>query len=188
MPSSKRKYYWDSCVFIAWLQDETRAPGEMEGIEEVVRQIDARQALLLTSVLTRTEVLECRLTDQARRRFELGLQRRSIQMIAQDHRVADRSHEIRNYYAQRSIKLSTPDCVHLATAVIYQADEFHTFDGAEDKPRRTKLIPLSGNVAGYPLIIRTPCADQPSLLSGLRPQRGLPGSPHGRVLRIRNEP
>jgi len=56
MPQIPR-FYWDSGLFIAWFQDETRKPGEMEGLAEVVSMIDKKEAILVTSVITKTKVL-----------------------------------------------------------------------------------------------------------------------------------
>lgn len=39
--------YWDTCVFLAWIKDEKRAPGEMEGIAEQAPEVD-RGALVVT--------------------------------------------------------------------------------------------------------------------------------------------
>ncbi|MDA1315365.1 MAG: hypothetical protein O2968_18705 [Acidobacteria bacterium] len=33
--------YWGSCVLLAWMKDKKRAAGEMEGIEAVVKLLDA---------------------------------------------------------------------------------------------------------------------------------------------------
>ena len=52
-----------------------------------------------------------------------------------DIKVASMAHDLRNYYASRPLEfsnksLSTQDAIHLASAIIYRAHEFHTFDGA----------------------------------------------------------
>jgi predicted nucleic acid-binding protein len=168
MIAGKRVLYWDACVFIAWLKNEQRPPGEMEGVADVVTEIDNHRAILISSVMTRTELLDCKLTDEARTLFERVQQRRDLQLINADIRVADLSHEIRNYHQLQGVSLSSPDCIHLATAILYRADEFHTFDGSGAKPKKSKLIQLSGKVAGqYPLVIKVPSCAQPSLLSAL---------------------
>jgi hypothetical protein len=48
-----------------------------------------------------------------------------------DIKVAELAHDIRDYYMQRKQEyggkqLSTADAIHLGTAVLYRADEFHT--------------------------------------------------------------
>jgi hypothetical protein len=70
----------------------------------------------------------------------------------------------------RGTNLGSPDCVHLATAIIYQADVFYTLDGGGKRGKANDLLPLNGNVAGYPLTIRKPLASQGSLLIGLQAQ------------------
>jgi hypothetical protein len=62
--------------------------------------------------------------------------------------------------------LLTPDAIHLATAIHYNADEFHTFDGSKPRTPRDKrytrsgLLLLDGNVAGHGLTVCKPTADQ----------------------------
>jgi hypothetical protein len=166
MIAGKRAYYWDACVFIAWLQDEHRKVGEMDGVADVVRAVDNGEAILMSSVMILPEVLACRLSDAAIKMWEAVLRRRHIALINADQRVAQLAHEIRNFHQTEGVKVSTPDSMHLATAILYQADEFHTFDGSGATPRKSKLIPLSGHVAGvYPLKICVPSTQQPSLLT-----------------------
>jgi hypothetical protein len=168
--SYKPKIYWDACIFLAWLHDEgTHGHGVIEGIEKMVRDINSGQVALFTSVMTKTEVLECRLTKKQSDTFTNVFKRRNVTMVAQDERIADRSHEIRNHYAAKNIILGSPDCVHLATAIIYEAEAFYTLDGSGKNPRKNDLLPLNGNVAGYPLVILKPFAQQGSLLVGVPP-------------------
>jgi len=62
MPGRRKKFYWDSCLFLTWLKNEPREPGEVEGIEEVARLIHAGKADLFTSVIAESEVLESKMT------------------------------------------------------------------------------------------------------------------------------
>jgi predicted nucleic acid-binding protein len=166
---AKPKVYWDANIFLAWLHEETvHGPGVLDGIEEMAREINDNKAILFTSVMTKTQVLECKLSARKLAIFSNLFKRRNVTMIVQDERVADKAHEIRNHYAQRKITLSAEDCVHLATAILYQADVFYTLDGSGKRPRPNDLLPLNGNVAGYPLVIQKPHAKQP-MLEGLAP-------------------
>jgi predicted nucleic acid-binding protein len=184
MPT-KPAIYWDACIFLAWLHDETNhAPGVMEGIEQMVKDVNGGQIRLFTSVMTKTEVLECRLTKKAQETFANVFKRTNVSMIAQDERIADRSHAIRNHYDQKGIRLSSIDCVHLATAIIYKADVFYTTDGGGKRARRNDLLPLNGNVAGYPLVIMMPFAKQGSLLVGIPPIRIDSPAESGQTLRV----
>ncbi len=69
--------------------------------------------------------------------------------------------QYRDYYQQRKTTdnlptLTTPDAIHLATAIIYRANEFHTFDEHNETRKRRALLPLNGNVAGYPIVVCKP--------------------------------
>jgi len=54
-------YYWDSCLFLAWIKDEERKSGDMDGVREVIQRVKQRDARIITSVLTLTEVLDSKL-------------------------------------------------------------------------------------------------------------------------------
>ena len=168
MSIGKKTIAWDSCIFLAWLQDEKREFGVMEGIEDVVRKIHAGEVVLLTSQMTNIEVLQSRLSSEAQKKWKEIFNRRNCQIMDINPRVSEKSHFIRDYYDQKGIKLSSPDTIQLATAIIYGAEEFHTFDGV-GKKRNGDLLPLSGNVAGHKLKICVPYAEQGSLLTGVPP-------------------
>lgn len=158
MRNSKFIYYWDACIFIAWLQDEQRPSGEMEGLAAVVNQISRNEAAMLTSVLTRAEVLDSSLSESTRKIFENIFKRSNIYQVDVTGKISEVAHEIRDFYKKLGRSVKTPDATHLATAIIHSADEFHTFDD--------KLLGLSGDVAGYPLKVVRPQGVQGSLLLG----------------------
>ena len=165
MPAKKRKIYWDACVFLAWLYDEQNDVSVIEGMEEIVKQVDANEITLITSVVTRTEILEGRMNPDVKKKFDSLFNRRNVVMINLDHRISDLSHEIRDHHDKQGNKLSTNDCHHLATAIIHGADEFQTLDGS-GKKKKGHLIPLSGNVAGkYTLKICAPNTPQAGLFT-----------------------
>ncbi|MGH9898498.1 MAG: type II toxin-antitoxin system VapC family toxin [Pyrinomonadaceae bacterium] len=164
MAAGKRKIYWDACVFLAWLNNEPQIDISVtEGMEKVVKLVDANKVTLMTSVVTRTELLDNRMSAEVKTNFDSLFNRRNVVMITLDLRISDLSHEIRDYYDRQGIKLGTSDCQHLATAILYMADEFHTLDGS-GKKKKGKLLPLNGIVAGkYKLRICQPNAEQDTL-------------------------
>jgi len=145
--------YWDSCIFLAWLKDEDRPEGEMDGVYECVEGVERNTVRLITSVLTRTEVLEADLDDHTRNLYSQLLKRRNVQLVDNDLRVSNLAREIREYYREKP-SLKTDDAIHLATAIHYRADAFYTFD--EGKHGGRSLLSLNGNVAGYPLKVCKP--------------------------------
>ena len=161
MPTGKPIIYWDTCVILAWIKNESRPNNEMDGVNEVARQIHNNEVILLTSAFTDIEVLQSTLNDDARDKFDKLFKRKNCQKAAIDHRITALSSEIRDYYQSRKDidqlpTITSPDAVHLATAIHYNADVFHTFDENNIINRRRALIPLSGNVAGHNLLICKP--------------------------------
>ena len=63
MPGNSPLYYWDACIFLAWLKDEERRLGEMDGVREVIDRTKRREAKIMTSVLTSVEVLSSKIPD-----------------------------------------------------------------------------------------------------------------------------
>lgn len=121
----KRKYYWDTNVFLAWLKAER---GRVELIDGIVSEVRSGKAIIITSVLTNTELFEGNLSDELKAKFKLLFGGRDVTQVMVDHNVSDLARQIREHYGKRKRKLSTPDATHLATAVIHRVDEFHTFD------------------------------------------------------------
>jgi predicted nucleic acid-binding protein len=157
MKSGKPIYYWDTCVFLAWIKDEARPNKEMEGVNYIAGQLFRNSAILATSTLIQVEILKCTLDKYEIERFNSLFKQRNFQQISQDPRVMRLSNEIREYYQRQHAidsgkTVSTPDAIHLASAILYDVTEFHTFDGK----RKRALLPLNGNVAGYNLRICKP--------------------------------
>jgi predicted nucleic acid-binding protein len=148
-------------VFIAWLMNEARVPEERAGLQQVVSLFNNDQIILLTSTLIRTEILACTLSPEANEKFTQLFKRRNFQETAINQRVSSLAHDIRNFYktASPSISIKTPDVLHLATAIHYQAAEFHTFDGSGNRG----LLRLGNSVANHPLVICKPRAIQATL-------------------------
>jgi len=161
MPGSSPLYYWDACLFLAWLKDEERPSGEMDGVREIIERAKRREVRLMTSVLTQIEVLASKIPVGMDTLFTALLKRLSRGSV--DTRVASLAHDLRNYYSAKGGKtLSVPDAIHLATGVLYRADEFHTFD-RDGSSHSLGLLPLSGDVGGHRLIICKPVARNPQL-------------------------
>lgn len=183
MLGEKRVNYWDANIFLAWLKREVRPdPNDMLGVEEQVRQYEAGQIIVVTSVLTITEILESTLDETAKQKFiQFQNRRGSYELLEVSLPIAKLASEIRNYYKETGpadYHLATPDSIHLATAILHRCDDFFTFDCNNKKKRGQNcdntnylacygLIPLSNKVAGkHDLTIgKPPIGIQPKLPS-----------------------
>ena len=165
MATGKPKFYWDTAPLIAWFTDEKRKKSEMDGLADVIEMVDRNDAVLMISVLWRAEVVDLDLSKPKRQRIEEEIDGRSFIELSIDGRILDLASEIRRYHksskkAGTLKNIRTPDAIHLATAIHYDATEFHTFDGERPGKNPAGLISLSGNVAGHKLKICAPQASQ----------------------------
>ncbi len=166
MPTGKEIVYWDTCVFLAWMKDEVRAPGEMEGVSQVAKRVMSDDIILVTSILTRAEIIEAKMTPEQMAKYDLITKRSNVVPQNLDPPISVLTSEIRGHYLTTDFELLIPDAIHLATAIHYNANEFHTFDGSKPRVPRDKrfkrcgLLNLNGSVAGHKLAILTPINSQ----------------------------
>jgi len=134
----------------------------MDGVREIIARHKRREVKLVTSVLTQVEVLQSKIPVGVGTSFTELLKR--MTRLSMDTKIASLAHDLRNHYAASAGGkiISTADAIHLATAILYRVDEFHTFDGDGDA-KHLGLLPLSGNVGGHRLTICKPEAKSPQL-------------------------
>lgn len=149
--------YWDSCVILAWIQDEDRPnPADMQGVYEVARAIERGEITMITSSFYKTEVLPSKNDISAAEKLSLLFKRSNVATVLPGESVMDLAQEIRDHYVNaKPPGVGQNDAVHLATAIHYEVREFHTFDQDGDS-RSIGLLPLSGSVAGHALTIKKP--------------------------------
>ena len=106
-------------------------------------------------------------------KWEAVFNRRNVKMVVHDHRVGRKSSQIRDCFFQEGIKIATADSIHLATAIVYEADELHTLDGAGPTKKASDMIRLNGHACVDGLKIVTPATTnkQLSLLRGVTPEK-----------------
>lgn len=151
--------YWDTNVFISLFDGgRHRTEEQKEGIRYWRDLADSGATNIVTSTLTFVELLEGRLTPTQARQVDLFLRAR-VDVKDATLGVMMKAQGLRQYYVdqkrqklaelqrlgregQKVSCLCTPDAIHLATAIIFDCELFHTFD------RRSKrgclgLLPLS---------------------------------------------
>lgn len=162
--------YWDSCVFIALLQNEQHRPGEFTYLQNQARKFDMGAIGLVTSAIAVAEIYESRLTKEQADRFRSMYTRSNFQFVDASFEICNVASEIRGYYKNNPIKQngrdvypSAPDAIHVASAIAAQAVSKQpillvTFD-SEDKPEKNEigLTKISGEIARkYQLTICRP--------------------------------
>lgn len=143
-------YYWDACVYISWLDGgQGRTTSEMSDLQSVASGVQNNKAILVTSEITRVEVVKLNASAQAQ--FDAFLMRPNSRPHTVDKPVIDRATKLRTAIPS----LKTPDSIHLATAMKFGVDSFHTFDG--------KLLALSGSPNVNRMTIEKPATSQMSI-------------------------
>ena len=151
MSDTLSQYYWDACVFLEYLRGEQVAASKRRAIQRLLQENKARQNKIFTSVVTHLEVLPKKLTasDEAAEAtywsYFDGIWCIDVDISKP---VINLAREIKDFYfsegdakAGRTYRMmSTGDAIHLATAIIWGADELHT----RDRNKRGGNIPLLG--------------------------------------------
>jgi predicted nucleic acid-binding protein len=127
--------YWDSCCWIGLINQEERWFGDLQSIFESAQRGDAQLWISTISIL---EVVKVPSEDGMPRPWpdaniaqvdNLFLQD-YVRTVQLDQQIARKAREI--YRSTPSLGLRKQmDAIHLATALFYSVDEFHTDDGED---------------------------------------------------------
>jgi predicted nucleic acid-binding protein len=155
--------YWDSCVWLRLINDEDGA----DRCQAVLESAQRGELTIWTSSLTLAEVYKFKcagpraLAEEQDAIFEQYMAAEFVIQVQVDHAVGTLSRRLCRAHAP----LKKPnDGIHLASAVLNNVDEFHTFD-------RDDLLPLAGMVKranGTTLDICEPQGPPPGWTAALR--------------------
>jgi predicted nucleic acid-binding protein len=158
MPASRRLVYWDSCVFIDYVQKKEARIATLNAIVEEARQ---GKYTIVTSALSIAEVVygenekDPSLLDPANVEAINNMWRdQSIISVTEFHPgIGEDARDLirRGWVEER--KLVPLDAVHLATAVTRSVNDFHTYD--------SRLLAWAG--IWFPIREPTPMAHQLTL-------------------------
>lgn len=140
--------YWDACIYFAWLMNEEAAHGKerIDGIRQIVKENFERKAVIVTSTITFVEVMSGRLTAQQESQFKKSFHNQDHIARDVDRPIAMKARDFRQRFLSKGLKtIATPDAIHIATACIYGAQEFWTFDDGQKDKRSLGLLALNGD-------------------------------------------
>ncbi len=137
MPN-RPKYYWDACAWIALIK---REPGRFELCRHVFDLAQRQEIELWTSAFTLAEVYKRKcdvktdgIASEQDVQFEEFIMQDCVIIAQVDVDVGTAARRLLRTYPQ----IGKPqDAIHVATAIINNLDELHTFD-------RTDLLELNG--------------------------------------------
>ncbi len=178
---AKPVLYWDACMFYEVLGNEPVGAGKRAAVKEILAENDKEENLIVTSVITHLEVLPDKLADKGASDEDdyLALfDAKHYLGIELSTNILFRAREIRNFYytaadanGSGGKMMDLGDAIHLASATIYGASEFHTRDNRRggSKVPLLDLYKVSGepHLCGkYNLKILSPESEQGDLLDG----------------------
>lgn len=148
--------YWDTCVFLAYLNDERHSYGVLvDHIGQFLSEAHDGRWRIYCSTITLAEISPSDMKAGGTHGFDAFLKDFSsaVVQISPDPVIMKIASELRGAgYAKGTAtrKLLTPDAIHLATAISLQENfgvplnAFHTFDRGKSKGPDGKSVPLLG--------------------------------------------
>ena len=135
-----RRVYWDSCCFLGLLNPSEEKHADCMAVWK--EAID-RKTIIVASFWTFAEVFKAKcegaakpLDDDGDKKIEALLQQRWVESVLVDERVGTLARRLMRVHPE--CKKPT-DAVHLASALIVNPDEMHTYDGSD-------LLVLDGKI------------------------------------------
>lgn len=155
MAEAKPQYYWDSCVFIAMLNDDRTAYGDIiDDLNQFATEAKSGAHVIHCSTITIAEITKKNMKPGAYPDFSAFLRdfRGAVVPIAPDPNIMAVASELRSLIYTKTSgerKLHTPDAIHLASALalvesygIGELTAFHTFDDGKARGPDGKGVPL----------------------------------------------
>lgn len=157
--------YWDTCLFYEYFGGETvsLSATQLAGTRGVMREVEEGRIRIVTSLLTQIEVVPSKLDAKkadADRKFLASFDANRMIAVEVSPNVVSRAREIRDYYYEPGIpeerdqagkilaQMKAPrymdlgDCVHVATATLYNIRVLHTRDGTRKKDKKRSNVSL----------------------------------------------
>lgn len=157
MPGDGAVCYWDSCVLLAFINDEE---DRSDAVETMLEEAGGGRYEILTSAFTPAEVAfseeekEHGLDDDVAAAIDqLWTVESPVTVVEFYPQIAHTARDLIREGRRHGLSLKPPDAIHLATAMRVDADEFHTYD--------EKLVAYS-DLAGLKIVEPEP--EQPRLV------------------------
>lgn len=117
--------YWDTCCFLAWLNNEA---GFADACEDVIQCAEVGKLIIVTSAVTLTEAYKLKghapVVDSDRVRLQDFFDRSYIRVRNLDRSIAESAASL----LQTHPGLNSKDAIHVATALRHKIPRMDTFD------------------------------------------------------------
>lgn len=173
MAGKRPVVYWDTNVYVDWLNDSRAGTPQGDGIRFWYDLITARDVVLIYSQILWLEVSALNVGPVAYDRFERFVRGFGtawpvdMRVITEANRLREQSVGFRHAGTDDTV-ICPPDAIHLASANLAECSRFFTFD-RNGRHGCFGLLPFNGRLAGFvPRII------EPGVDPTARPRRHAP--------------
>ena len=147
MAADHPRYCWDACIFYEHFRTlEPTDEMKRQAIRKLLVENERRENTIFTSAITHLEVVPKKLTrddDLAEKKYWALFTTKHFHDVAVDANIIKLARAIKDYYfvekdgSKGSFDrvMDTGDAIHLATAILNDADEFHTRDNSARKSK-----------------------------------------------------
>lgn len=134
-------------------------------IRELIRMSEAAEIRIATSQISMIEVTSCMEDDALEKSFQSVFNGHHHVRYDVDSRVIEKARQLRSSLLKDDpkIKIAVPDAIHIATAMVLGAGEFHTFDDGKLDENKCSLLKLDGHSLLKGLRIKKPESPQTDL-------------------------
>jgi hypothetical protein len=135
MANAQQLMYWDSCVFLAYMNNEQDHVPTIDAFLEGVAKSNGKKKIV-TSILAKVEVAVAvtekntnRLSDDVEEKIDaLWADSSVLELIELHDGIATEARTLIRRAVSRGWSLKPADAIHLATAIQVGVFEFHTYD------------------------------------------------------------
>lgn len=147
-------------MWITYFNEGKEHPDVFEFVEETLPMVSRRQVFLITSVITRAELLEARVGPANLRFYDDQFNRPNVIDQPVTRGICSLASDYRSHFKSLRKRGTFADALHLATAVENKVDELHTTD-ADD------LLPCDGDLMVRGTRVVRPQPERRKLFTGV---------------------
>jgi len=146
----------DSSVFISHLRGGSdRQQVDIPMLRGFFNEVDSKKVSIVFPTMERGELLQCRWSAEKYGEFIRLLDLPNVEEAPVNPLVSETASEIRNYYTEKNEhdqsvpKMSLPDSIIVATAIVWECGTLLTYDGDRELPGKPrKLLGLANPIGG----------------------------------------
>lgn len=156
MAEPSKRVYWDSCAWIGFINNE---PDKMQPLRVIWEEAQRGKYEIWTSTYSHIEVIKSHAAHgdpyppaESDKIIDEMMEQPWVQRVQLDVAIARYVRELKRRYHAQGLK-DRADAIHLATALLHNVDELHTWDKGHLLPFDNQIACLNGKL--LPILVPT---------------------------------